>query len=69
MGTRPDPGHGSGQQVEVADILRLYGDAYQRRHRLAGGQRRVLQDLRACRTAALGGQMAQCDHWGAQVIR
>lgn len=69
MCTRPDTGHGSGQQVEVADILRLYGDAYQQRHRLSGGQRRVIQDIRACRTAALGGQMAQCDHCGAQVIR
>ena len=40
-----------------------------RRHRLSGGQRRVMQDIIACRTAALGGQLAQCDHCGAQVIR
>ena len=40
-----------------------------RRHRLSGGQRRVMQDIMACRTAALGGQLTQCDHCGAQVIR
>ena len=38
-------------------------------HRLTGGQRRVMQDIIACRTAALGGQLAQCDHCGAQVLR
>ena len=42
---------------------------YQQTHRLSGGQRRVMQDIIACRTAALGGQLAQCDHCGAQVIR
>ena len=68
MCTRPDTGHGTGQQVEVADILRTHGAAYQQRHRLSGGQRAVMQDI-ACRTAALGGQLAQCDHCGAEVIR
>ena len=68
MCTRPDTGHGTGQQVEVADIFRTHGAAYQQRHRLSGGQRRVMQDIIACRTAALGGQLAQCDHCGAQVM-
>jgi hypothetical protein len=69
MCTQPDTGHGTGQPVEVADILRTYGTAYQQRHRLSGGQRRVMQDIMACRTAVLGGQLAQCDHCSAQVIR
>ena len=69
MCTRPDTGHGTGPQVEVADILRTHGAAYQQRHHLSGGQRRVMQDIMACRTAALGGQLAQCDHCSAQVIR
>jgi hypothetical protein len=56
MCTRPDTGHGTGQQVEVADIFRTHGAAYQQRHRLAGGQRRVMQDIIACRTAAWGGR-------------
>jgi hypothetical protein len=69
MCTQPHTGHGTGQQVEVADIFRTYGAAYQQRHRLSGGQRRVMQDVMACRTAVLGGQLAQCDHCSAQVIR
>ena len=69
MCTRPDTGHGTEQQVEVADIFRTHGAAYQQQHRLSGGQRRVMQDIIACRTAALGGQLAQCDHCGAEVPR
>jgi hypothetical protein len=69
MCTRPDTGYGTEQQVEVADILRTHGAAYQQQHRLSGGQRRVMQDIIACRTAALGGQLAQCDHCGAEVPR
>ena len=69
MCTRPDTEHGTEQQVEVADIFRTHGAAYQQQHRLSGGQRRVMQDIIACRTAALGGQSAQCDHCGAEVPR
>jgi Transposase zinc-binding domain/Putative transposase len=69
MCTRPDSKHGAGQRVEVADILRTHGVVYQQTHCLSGGQRRVIQDIVACRTAALGGQLAQCDHCDAQVIR
>ena len=69
MWTRPDTEHETGPRVEVADIFRLQGDTYQQTHRLSGGQRRIMQDLMACRTAALGGQLAQCDHGGAQVMR
>ena len=52
MCTRPDTEHGTAPRVEVADSLRTHGDAYQQRHRLSGGQRRVMQDIIACRTAA-----------------
>jgi hypothetical protein len=55
MCPQPHTGPGTGQQVEVADIFRTYGAAYQQRHRLSGGQRRVRQDVMACRTAVLGG--------------
>ena len=69
MCPRPDTGHEAPQRVEVADIFRTYGAAYQQRHPLSGGQRRVMQDIVACRTAALGGQLAQCDRCGAEVLR
>jgi len=69
MRTRCDTVHGAGPRVEVADIFRTYGAAYQQTHRLSGSQPRVMRDILACRTAVLGGQMAQCDHCGAQVVR
>ena len=69
MCPQPDTGHEATRQVEVADIFRTHGAASQQRQRLSGGQRRVMRDLIACRTAALGGQLAQCDHCGAQVSR
>ena len=69
MCPRRDTGHEATQRVEVADILRTHGPAYQQRHHLSGGQRRVMEDIIACRTAALGGQLTQCDHCSAHVIR
>lgn len=45
---------------EVADVFRLYGEAYRGCHPLPALQRRVMQDIECCRTAALGGHMEQC---------
>lgn len=47
--------------IEVADIFRLHGPAYQATHSLGPNQRKALQDLVRCRTAALGGHCWQCD--------
>ncbi len=58
-----------GAAPEVADIFRAYGEAYRATHRLSGQQLRVMQAIETCRTAALGGHMAQCDRCGAQVLR
>ena len=52
MCRHPDTEYEAVQQMEVADILRTHGTVYQQRHRLSGGQRRVMQDIIACRTAA-----------------
>ena len=49
-------------RLEVAEILRRHGDAFvqaQAGH-LCGVQRRALQDLAVCRTAALGGHVEEC---------
>jgi len=56
--------------LEVADVLRRHGEAYQRRFRSGTSpqQWRVLRALQQCRTAALGGHIAQCDRCGHQVI-
>ena len=50
-------------RLEVADILRRFGAAYQAEHEtsLSSAQRRVMRAITACRTAALGGHVEQCD--------
>jgi hypothetical protein len=52
----------------VADVARRFGPAYLARHgaALLPSHRRALRDLAACRTAALGGHVTQCDHCGAE---
>jgi len=50
-------------KLEVADIIRRYGEGYRRDHQasMTSAQRRVLHALEVCRTAALGGHVEQCD--------
>ncbi len=55
--------------LEVADILRERGGAFAKSHGLSARQRRVVDDLVNCRTAALGGFKAHCDHCGAVTIQ
>jgi len=53
--------------VELADIVRRAGPEYVHAH--AGGllasQRRALDDIAQCRTAAMGGSVSRCDTCGA----
>ena len=55
---------------EVADVFRQYGNDFLDRYGkiISYEQRRVLQDVTACRTAALGGHVEQCDQCGHQQI-
>ena len=52
--------------LEVADVFHRYGDAFRRRFStsLTTAQRRAMSAIEHCRTAALGGQIEQCDHCG-----
>ena len=52
-------------RLELADIVRTDGEAYQRTHRLVPVQHRALRAIASCRTAALGGHRETCDHCGA----
>lgn len=52
-------------RLELADIVRTDGEAYQRTHRLVPVQHRALRAIASCRTAALGGHQETCDHCGA----
>jgi hypothetical protein len=56
----------SDHRLEVADVFRTYGDDFlaQWGHVLSREQRKAFEDIRACRTAALGGHVEQCDQCG-----
>src|SRR5437773_5689173 len=54
--------------VEVADIFRAHGAAYRHTHALSRAQRRAMQAIETCRTAALGGHRETCDTCGAERI-
>lgn len=56
-------------RLELADIVRVHGDAYRRTHRLAKVQAVALRAIERCRTAALGGHRETCDHCGAVRLR
>jgi hypothetical protein len=57
-------------RLEVADVLRAYGEAFRRRYgsALDRQQWRVMRAIEQCRTAALGGHVDQCDRCGHRVI-
>jgi hypothetical protein len=51
-------------RLELADIVRAHGEAYQRTHRLARVQQQALRAIAVCRTAVLGGHRETCDQCG-----
>lgn len=53
-----------GAKVELADIVRRHGAAFRAAHRLCSVQHRALRAIERCRTAALGGELRQCDVCG-----
>jgi Transposase zinc-binding domain len=54
--------------LEVADIFRQHAETYLTHHAASSQQRRVMRDIQACRTAALGGHVEQCDRCGHEAI-
>jgi hypothetical protein len=55
-------------RLEVADVVRAHGDDYRRAHTPSLTQQKVLYHIAACRTAALGGHVDECDDCGHQRI-
>ncbi len=49
------------EQVELADIFRLYADGYRQSHAVSYEQLKVMHHIQICRTAVLGGHVEQCD--------
>jgi len=56
------------EQVELADIFRLYADDYRRSHALSYEQLKVMHHIQICRTAKLGGHVEQCDQCAFEQI-
>lgn len=54
--------------LEVADIVRLHGEAFVRAHVLSPEQHAVLRAIERCRTPALGGHVDVCDACGHAAI-
>jgi hypothetical protein len=56
--------------LEVADVFRRHGEAFRqaRAGHLGRVERRVMGAITACRTAALGGHVEQCDDCAATRI-
>lgn len=54
--------------LELAEIFREYGAEYLQENRVSGEQRRVMEAVMKCRTAALGGHVEECDDCGYQRI-
>jgi|GEM_PF-2233883 hypothetical protein len=52
------------EQVELADIFRLYGDGYRRSHAVSYEQIKAMNHIEICRTAKLGGHVEQCNRCG-----
>jgi len=57
-------GNRSTGRAELADIIRRYGPAYRRDHRLGRDQSKTLNAIEACRTAVLGGHAESCPRCG-----
>ena len=56
-------------RLEVADVFREHGQEFLERwgHAISAPQRKALRDIVACRTAALGAHVEQCDRCSHQV--
>ncbi len=57
--------------LEVADVIQQYGDAYLSRYSgvTSSAGRRVLYDVGKCRTAAFGGHKKRCDHCDYETLQ
>jgi len=60
----------SSPRLEVAEVFRRYGEQFlnRRGHAVSPQQRKALQEISVCRTAALGGHVEECDRCGHRRI-
>jgi hypothetical protein len=51
-------------RLEIADILRRFGQSYAQTHSVSPFEQRIIDDLIACRTASVGGHIEHCAQCG-----
>jgi predicted Zn-ribbon and HTH transcriptional regulator len=56
------------EQLEVADIFRLYGENHRRSIPLSYEKIKAMRHIEVCRTTELGGHVEQCDQCGFEQI-
>ena len=66
MSAHPHEADAAGVKLELAEVFERHGATYRAAHALVPVQYRAMRAIAACRTAALGGHLAQCDACGAQ---
>ena len=56
--------------IEIADVFRRFADEYLSAHgaSMPPSHRRVIADIQACRTEALGGGLWRCDQCATEVF-
>jgi hypothetical protein len=66
----PEPLAGGRPPLEVADVIRSHGEAFQQKYgsHLTQAQKKALRDLKCCRTAALGGHVERCLDCGGERV-
>ena len=64
----PTPPCAQRPRWEVADVFRLYGEAYRRAHSLPASHREVMHAIETCRTAERGGHVERCDACGFERV-
>jgi hypothetical protein len=65
VNTHPHSADAARGKVELAEVFARHGAGYRSAHALVGVQHRALRAIEACRSARLGGHLAQCDGCGA----
>ena len=66
MAAHPHTADAARGKLELASIVRAHGAGLRAERNLSGAQLKALRAIERCRTAQLGGHIAQCDHCAAQ---
>lgn len=69
MAAHPQLADAARGKLELATIVRAHAAALRAEQSLSGAQLKALRAIERCRTAQLGGHIAQCNHCAAQQFR